>query len=107
MKSVLKALIPAGMLVFVSLFGTTTAQADDSVTIKLLKGPRYEADGYILGPKELQGYLGAIMEDDGVTEELLTGHDGGDDEGETLFAEAAKRTGLKALRKENGDTREL
>lgn len=90
-----------------TIFFVGPVLADDSVNIKLLKGPRYETDGYILGAKELEGYLGAIKEDDGVTEVVLIGADVGGDEGEVLFAKAAKRAGLRAMRKENGDTREL
>ena len=83
------------------------ALADDSVNIRLLKGPRYEADGYVLGARELEGYLGALKEDDGVTEVVLVGADVGGDEGEQLFAKAARRAGLRALRKEGGSVREL
>jgi hypothetical protein len=83
------------------------ALAEESVSFKLLKGPRYETDGYIMGAQELEGYLGAIKEDDGVTEVVLTGPDTGNNEGEELFARAAKRAGVKALRKEKGGTREL
>ena len=60
--------VPIVLGLLAGLFGSTPLLADDSVTIKLLKGPRYEADGYIFGAKELEGYLGAIQEDDGVTE---------------------------------------
>ncbi len=83
------------------------AFAADVVSFKLLKGPKYEADGYIMGAQELEGYLGAIKEDDGVTEVVLVGPDTGNNEGEELFARAAKRAGVKALRKEKGETREL
>ncbi len=86
---------------------TATAWAETQVSFKLLKGPRYESDGYILGAQELEGYIGAIKEDDGVTEVVLVGSDGGNDEGEELFALAAERSGVKALRKEKGKTREL
>lgn len=86
---------------------SATAWAETQVSFKLLKGPRYESDGYILGAQELEGYLGAIKEDDGVTEVVLVGSDGGDDEGEKLFAQAAERSGVKALRKEKGEIREL
>jgi len=105
MRSTMKTLVLAAVVAI--LFGAAPLRADDSVTIKLLKGPRYEADGYIFGAKELEGYLGAIQEDDGVTEVVLVGNDGGNDEGETLFARAAKRSGLKAMRKEDGALREL
>ncbi len=81
--------------------------AAESVNIKLIKGPRYQADGYTFGPKQLEGYLGAIKEDDGVVEVVLIGADVGGDEGEELFAVAAKRSGLRAMRKEKGSTREL
>jgi hypothetical protein len=83
------------------------ALAGESVSFKLLKGPRFEADGYIMSAQELEGYLGAIKEDDGVTEVVLVGPDTGNNEGEELFARAAKRAGVKALRKEKGETREL
>jgi hypothetical protein len=86
---------------------STPVSADDSVDIRLLKGPRYEADGYVLGARELEGYLGALKEDDGVTEVVLVGADVGGDEGEQLFAKAARRAGLRALRKEGGSVREL
>jgi hypothetical protein len=81
--------------------------ADNSVSFKLLKGPAYESEGYTLGAKQLEGYLGTLKEEDGITEAVLTGSDGGNDEGETLFANAAKRAGVKAIRKEHGETREL
>jgi hypothetical protein len=83
------------------------ALADNSVSFKLLKGPAYESEGYTLGAKQLEGYLGTLKEEDGITEAVLTGSDGGDDEGETLFANAAKRAGVKAMRKEHGEIREL
>ncbi len=104
MNSTLLRTLVAGIL---ACAFSATALADEQVTFKLLKGPRYESDGYILGAQELEGYIGAIKEDDGVTEVVLVGSDGGDDEGEELFAEAARRSGVKALRKEKGDTREL
>jgi hypothetical protein len=91
---------------FVSAF-SVSALAEDPVSFKLLKGPKYEADGYIMGAQELEGYLGAIKEDDGVTEVVLVGPDTGNNEGEELFARAAKRAGVKAMRKEKGETREL
>lgn len=97
-------------MIFPMLFALVIAApllAEESVSFKLLKGPRYETDGYIMGAQELEGYLGAIIEDDGVTEVVLVGNDGGDNEGEEKFALAAKRAGVKAIRKEKGDSREL
>jgi hypothetical protein len=94
-------------LVTIAVLAAGGVVANESVTFKLLKGPRYESDGYILGAQELEGYIGAIKEDDGVTEVVLVGSDGGNDEGEELFALAAERSGVKALRKEKGKTREL
>jgi hypothetical protein len=99
---------PRALLVSLLALGmSATVFADESASFKLLKGPRYEADGYIMGAQELEGYIGAIMEDDGVTEVILVGPDTGNNEGEELFARAAKRAGVKALRKEKGETREL
>lgn len=104
----MKALCLRAALVFgTGLAFVLPVWAADTVSFKLLSGPRYESDGYIMGAQELEGYLGAIKEDDGVTEVLLVGADSGNNEGEELFARAAKRAGVKAMRKEKGGIREL
>ena len=84
--------------------GFATAGKRDIREVKLERDGRYSIDQYRLGGAELTGYLGELLETEGLQAVVLSGKPTPEQEGK--FADAARKAGVKAFVKEGGVRRE-